>query len=215
MIITLSDIEVRVLAALVEKEITTPEYYPLTLNALVNACNQKSNREPVVTYDAQTVNEAIGSLKEKALVSVVMGGDSRVPKYRNYFAEALELTPQEVAILDVLMLRGPQTVGELRGRTERLYPFAETGDVDVVLEGLMERKDGPLVMKLPRQPGRKEHRYAHLLSGEPVLIEDTTTAVETHTKSERLQQLEDEVAQLRQDMDDLRAEFAEFHRQFE
>lgn len=214
--IELNDVEVRVLGVLVEKEITTPEYYPLTMNALINACNQKSNREPVVNYDAATVNDALNSLKEKYLVSIVMGGDSRVPKYRNYFAETFELTPQEVAVMDVLMLRGPQTLGELRTRTERLYKFDSTDDIEVVLQGLEERTAGQFVIKLPRQPGHKESRYAHLLSGEPVITvsDEESGSAESLTKSERIQRLEDEVALLRQQFDDLMKEFHEFRDEF-
>lgn len=212
----LNEVEIRVLASLVEKSFTTPEYYPLTLNALINACNQKSNREPVVSYDGRTVGEALDSLKQKALVSTQMGGDSRVPKYRHYFEEAYELTPQEVAVLDVLMLRGPQTPGELRTRTERLYAFTDTGDIEIVLEGLMNHPGGPLVVKLPRQPGHKESRYAHLLAGEPqIAVATEESHAETHTKSERLQLLEDTVAQLRQELDELRQEFNTFRSQLE
>jgi uncharacterized protein YceH (UPF0502 family) len=216
MFVELNEIEVRVLGALVEKALTTPEYYPLTLNALVNACNQKSNREPVVNYDARAVNDTLESLKSKGLARTIMGGDSRVPKYRHYFDEAFALVPAEVAVLDVLMLRGPQTVGELRGRTERMHPFTELSDVEIVLEGLMERKDGPLVAKLPRLAGRKDSRYAHLLCGEPVLMEEVEfVPSETPPRTDRVLLLEEEVARLREEMVALRAEFAEFKQQFE
>ena len=210
--ITLTDTETRVLGALVEKAITTPEYYPLTLNALVNACNQKSNREPIVEYDGRTVGEAIEGLKAKSLVSIVMGGESRVPKYRQYFGEAYELSPPEVAIINVLMLRGPQTVAELRTRAERLYPFASGDDVQVVLESLIARSE-PLVMKLPRQAGQKEARYAHLLAGEPTIPESSAEPVET--RADRLQRLEEEVAALRQELLAFKDEFASFRKQFE
>ena len=212
--IILSDVEARVLGALVEKAMTTPEYYPMTLNALVNACNQKTNRDPVVEYDSIIVNETLGSLKEKGLVRVMMGGESRVPKYRHYFDEMYDLNEAETAVLDVLLLRGPQTLGELRGRTERLFAFTELSDLDVVMEGLMQRSE-PLVVKLPRLPGHKESRYAHLLSGEPVIPDADASAEVVHPRSERLQKLEEEVAQLRQDLADLREEFATFKQQFE
>ncbi|MHB9024590.1 MAG: YceH family protein [Armatimonadota bacterium] len=212
--ILLNEIEVRVLGSLVEKSLTTPEYYPLTLNALVNACNQKNNREPVTTYDSIIVNDALVSLKDKGLVRIMMGGDSRVPKYRQYFEEAYGLDPREAAVLNVLMLRGPQTVGELRGRTERMYAFAETGEVEAVLDALAQRPE-PLVVKLPRLPGQKDPRYAHLLSGEPVIPEVDAATEPARPRGERLQLLEEEVAQLRQELADLRAELAEFRRQFE
>ncbi len=212
--VILNEIEIRVLGSLVEKAITTPEYYPMRLNALVNACNQKNNREPVVSYDSIIVNDAIVSLKEKALVRVMMGGESRVPKYRHYFEEAYGLSPEEVAVLDVLMLRGPQTLGELRGRTERMHAFADTGEVEAVLDGLAQREE-PLATQLPRLPGQKDARYVHLLSGEPVIPEFNASMETTRPRGDRLQQLEDDVLQLRQELADLRAEFAEFKRQFE
>ena len=210
----LDEYEVRVLAVLVEKAVTTPEYYPLTLNALVNACNQKSNRDPVVDYTAAQVNEALLSLKEKGLIRVMMGLDSRVPKYRHYFSEAYELTPQEEAVLAVLMLRGAQTLGELRTRSERLYAFHDVADVEIVLEGLMTRSAGALVMRLPRQSGQKDSRYVHLLSGEPIISEESSPPASLSTR-DRLQQLEEEMAMLREEMATLREEFNAFRAQFE
>jgi uncharacterized protein YceH (UPF0502 family) len=205
MLIELTDVEVRVLGSLVEKAITTPESYPLSLNALIAACNQKSNREPVVTYTGQTVNGALHGLQDKGLAKTVMGGDSRVPKYRQEFASVYHLSPQEEAVLDVLMLRGPQTVGELRGRSERLYPFRELSDVDAVLEGLATREH-PLVVRLPRLPGQKDNRYAHLLSGMPEITDEPVpTSLST---AERVARLEDEVAALREIVESLRAEVA-------
>ncbi|MHB9133581.1 MAG: YceH family protein [Armatimonadota bacterium] len=217
---TLTAPAVRVLGALIEKEFTTPEYYPLTLNALINACNQKSNRDPVVAYDGRTVAEALEELKVPGLVHIVMGGDSRVPKYRQYFGEAYDLTPSEVAILCELMLRGPQTVAELRGRTERMGNRQEQDQVEATLEGLANREE-PLVVKLPRQPGRKEHRYAHLLAGEPIIEDVEITprlgpaATAARAESERITRLEEEVQSLRQTVEELQQQFAEFKQQFE
>ncbi|MGB8508559.1 MAG: YceH family protein, partial [Pyrinomonadaceae bacterium] len=162
----LNETEVRVVGALVEKQVTTPEYYPLTLNALVHACNQTSNRDPVVSFDEKTVAHALETLREKNLVYIFYGSDSRVPKYKHILTEIYRLTAQELAAMCVLMLRGPQTVGEVRGRTNRLYNFEGLADVEATLEALANREDGPLVARLPRQPGRKEARYAHLLAGE-------------------------------------------------
>ena len=203
----LSEPEIRVLGSLVEKEITTPEYYPLTLNALVNACNQKTNREPVVAYDDDEVREALFSLRDKGLVIVCEG--TRVFKYDNYLADKLELSPAEVAVMCMLLLRGPQTPGELRARTERMHAFEELSDVEATLDGLAAREESPLVVRLPRQPGRKENRYAHLLAGE-VTADSTEEQSEAPGESlrERVERLEAEFA-------DLRREFAEFKKQFE
>src|ERR1041385_7698082 len=163
--INLSDTEVRVLGSLVEKQLTTPEYYPLTLNALVAACNQKSNRDPVVSFGEGTVTGALESLRDKNLVYVFYGSNSRVVKYKHMFPNVFELDPQETAVMDVLMLRGPQTVGEIRGRTDRLFDFSGLGEVQETLDKLAHR-DEPLIVKLERQTGQKDARYAHLLSGE-------------------------------------------------
>src|SRR5215207_2091657 len=167
----LNEREVRVVGSLIEKQVTTPDYYPLTLNALVHACNQISNRDPVVQYDERTVAEAVDSLRPKNLVYIFYGAESRVPKYKHMMREVLGLSPPELAALCVLMLRGPQTVGEVRGRAGRMYEFADLREAEATLEGLAQR-DEPLVTKLPRQLGRKEARYAHLLSGQPVVEEE-------------------------------------------
>ncbi|MCE5198479.1 MAG: YceH family protein [Armatimonadota bacterium] len=215
--IVLNDVEMRVLGSLVEKEITTPEYYPLTLNSLTTACNQKSNRDPVVSYDETRVAEAVDSLREKNLVITVRGRDSRVPKYDNYFAEKLDLKPVEVAVMCELMLRGPQTVGELRTRGERLYQFSGLDEVDETLNGLMNRDEEPLVVKLPRQPGQKECRYAHLLAGEQGVesaINASAEAVDCET-SARIDLLEQEIQSLRAELTELKAGFLEFRKQFE
>ncbi|HZM86803.1 MAG TPA: YceH family protein [Blastocatellia bacterium] len=215
----LTSVEVRVLGSLIEKEITTPEYYPLTLNALVNACNQISNRDPVVSFDEMTVARALESLREKKLAWMVTGV-GRVPKYEHRFTEALQLAAQEVAVLCVLMLRGPQTVGEIRGRTTRLYEFKELEEVELTLQALLSAQP-PLALKLPRQPGTKESRYAHLLAG-AVQIEEREVAprlepatVAIRQENERLAALEDETAQLRSDLQELKQQFLDFKKQFE
>src|SRR5437867_2420912 len=154
----LSEAEVRVLGSLVEKQLTTPEYYPLTLNSLIAACNQKSNRDPVVSYDEKSVSDAVESLREKNLVYVFYGSGSRVVKYKHMLPNVFELEPAEVAVTAVLMLRGPQTLGELRERTGRMHEFSGLGDVQEVLDKLA-RRDEPLVAKLERQPGQKDARY--------------------------------------------------------
>jgi len=215
----LTAVEVRVLGSLIEKEITTPEYYPLTLNALVNACNQISNRDPVVSFDDKTVARALEDLREKKLVWMVTGA-GRVPKYEHRFAEALKLAEQELAVLCVLMLRGPQTVGEIRGRTGRLYEFKELEEVELTLQALMSA-ELPLVVKLPRQPGTKESRYAHLLSGE-VQIEEREVApriepavIEVRQENEKIAKLEEELAQVQIDLSELKQQFVDFKKQFE
>jgi uncharacterized protein YceH (UPF0502 family) len=219
----LSAEEVRVVGALVEKQVTTPEYYPLTLNALVNACNQISNRDPVVAYDEQAVLRAIESLRAKGLAREVRTADGRVPKYRHVLDEALSLSKAELAVMCVLMLRGAQTVGELRGRTERLYSFSGLQFVEATLEGLMNRSDGraSLVVKLPRGAGQKESRYAHLLAGEVKIDEseieraNEATPRSSRVDGERVARLEDEVSALRGELAELREQFADFKKQFE
>jgi uncharacterized protein len=215
----LTAFEVRVLGSLIEKEITTPEYYPLTLNALLNACNQISNRDPVVSFDDKTVARSLEDLREKKLVWMVTGV-GRVPKYEHRFAEVLKLAEQELAVLCVLMLRGPQTVGEIRGRTGRLYEFKELEEVELTLQALITA-ELPLVAKLPRQPGTKESRYAHLLSGE-VQIEEREVApriepavIEVRQENEKIAKLEEELAQVRMDLSELKQQFVDFKKQFE
>ena len=215
----LNQVEVRVLGSLIEKEITTPEYYPLTLNALINACNQLSNREPVVSFDEKTVARALESLREKKLAWMVTGV-GRVPKYEHRFAEALQLAEQEAAVLCVLMLRGPQTVGEIRGRTGRLYEFKELEEVELTLQALMAAQ-APLVTRLPRQPGTKESRYAHLLSGEVQVEEREVTprleqaTIEVRQENGRLARLESELADVKLELDQLKQQFLDFKKQFE
>jgi len=219
----LNDVEVRVVGSLAEKQVTTPDYYPLTLNALAHACNQISNREPVVNYDERTVADAVESLRAKNLVYIFYGAESRVPKYKHMMREVFALSPQELAAMCVLMLRGPQTVGEIRGRTGRLYEFADLPEVEATLEGLA-RRDEPLVAKLPRQAGRKEARYAQLLSGRPEVEEAgdeqaapavARAATPRADGGERVARLEAEVEGLRGELAELRRQFDEFRRQFE
>jgi len=203
--------EVRVLGSLLEKEITTPEYYPLSLNALLNACNQKSNRDPVVHFDEQTVESILYTLRDKGLLLNITGAGSRVPKYGHRLSEKLNLGRRELALLCELMLRGPQTLGELRTRAERMHRFDDTAEVESVLDRLPE-----LVTRLPRRPGEKEARYAHLLSGPPEAAASAPepTAV-VPARPDRLGELEAEVAQLRSEVEDLKQQFAGFQKQFE
>ncbi len=206
----LTETEARVVGALIEKQLTTPEYYPLTLNALVAACNQKTNREPVVSYAEQTVQKSLDDLREKNIVYVFYGSTSRVPKYKHILDKVCELEPPETAVVCVLLLRGAQTLGELRERTGRLYEFSGLGEVSETLDGLA-RRDEPLVVKLERQPGQKEVRYAHLLSGEV-----SVTASQTPEKSFSSHQTENErVAKLEEDLENLRSEFNSFRQSFE
>ena len=220
--IVLNAAEVRVLGALVEKAVTTPDYYPLTLNALTNACNQTSNRDPVVAFDEITVVRALESLRERRLAFMFDGALSRVPKYAHKLDERLELTPPEVAVLCVLLLRGPQTPGEIRGRTGRLHEFATIEETEAVLQGLAAKLPQPLVAKLPRQTGFKESRYAHLLAGEvatPAAAESAArpepATVLVRLENERLAKLETETADLRREVAELRQQLADFKKLLE
>jgi uncharacterized protein YceH (UPF0502 family) len=221
MALQLSETEVRVLGALVEKETTTPEYYPLSLNALVNACNQKSNRDPVMTLDEDTVRQALRSLTEQALVRSA-GGDSRVAKFEHRLNELYNFHRHEIAVLCVLLLRGPQTPGELRNRTERMYAFEDLEAVHSALHHLM-RREPPLAKILPRQPGTKESRYVHLLSGDAASAEQAQTPhpaemrgpVGNARDGERIAQLESEILELRRELETLRERFAAFQKQFQ
>ncbi|MFO8057910.1 MAG: YceH family protein [bacterium] len=214
----LDEYEVRVLGSLMEKELITPEYYPLTLNALVNACNQKSNREPVVRYDEKTVYQTLDSLREKRLVYQDLSS-GRAPKYGQNLSHLMSIIKKETAVLCVLMLRGPQTAGEIRGRTNRMYDFQGMDELQETIDNLSEMK---LVTKLPRQPGRKEHRYVHLLSGEQEAepaVEQTArpekAALEVEAETRRISELEQEVQKLRTELSELREEFTSFKKQFE
>ena len=216
----LNEYEARVLGALVEKQITTPDYYPLTLNALVNACNQKNNRHPVVSYGEEVVRQALDGLREKKLAYVFHGAESRVAKYGHLFPKSYDLSPPEVAIMCVLLLRGPQTPGELRGRTANMHNFELLAEVETTLDGLTSRSPNPLALKLPRQPGTKESRYAHLLSGEVEIevIEPRTISVSTavgRAEQDRLSRMEEELQALRREVDELKEGFAAFRKQFE
>jgi len=205
--IVLTAAQARVLGALAEKAVTTPEYYPLSLNALINACNQRSNREPVMSLDEDDVRQALHGLENKGLAGRARSADGRVTKYEHWLGEAFNFSRAEEALVCLLLLRGPQTAGELRGRTERMHPFDELSDVVAGLKKLIEREP-PLAAILPRQPGAKESRYAHLLSG-PVesmaLAAAETPAGSNATPSgERITQLEADVAALRQELAELR-----------
>ena len=216
--ILLNEVECRVLGSLVEKEITTPEYYPLSLNALINACNQKSNRDPVMSLDESAVRKALHSLDGESLVRSVSAEDSRVTKYEHRLQEAFNFYRHEIAILSVLLLRGPQTPGELRGRTERLHHFDDLSAVQSSLQHLMKREPA-LVKVLPRQPGTKEARYAHLLAGDVESLEPKpdaeTTATTLSLDGERIARLQEEVAALRKEVTDLKQQFAAFRKQFD
>ena len=212
----LTEVEARVVGALIEKQLTTPEYYPMTLNSLVNACNQKNNREPVVAFDDEIVTKSLENLREKNIVYVFYGSTSRVPKYKHILPDVLELEPSETAVLCVLMLRGAQTLGELRERTHRLYEFSGLGDVQETLDALLRREE-PLIVKLERLPGQKEARFAHLLCGE---IDVSAYAKENavsnkHLDNDRVAKLEQELENLRTEFNLFRESFEEFKKQFE
>lgn len=213
--VTLNDLEMRVLGALVEKDITTPDYYPLSLNALVNACNQKNNRDPVMSLGEDAVRDALSSLQEKRLAGPAGGADSRVTKYEHRLQEVFNFDRREIAVLCVLLLRGPQTPGELRGRTDRMYHFEALDDVQSTLGRLMERHP-PLVAVLPRQPGTKESRYAQLMGGDVAPLEPAPAhAEQSHPSGDRVARLEEEVAHLRSEVAALKEELVAFRKQFQ
>ena len=201
----LSPVAARVLGSLVEKEITTPEYYSLSLNALANACNQKNNREPVMNLDEDQIRQALHQLEDDGLAGPARGTDSRVAKYEHRLQEVFNFTRGEIAVVCVLLLRGPQTPGELRGRGERMHRFEELSDVQSALQRLMQREP-PLVKVLPRQPGTKEARYAHLFSGEPAEGFGTSEVAESSGTGSSLGQMEAEIAALREEVAELRAQ---------
>jgi len=213
----LTDTEVRVLGSLIEKDITTPDYYPLSLNALVNACNQKNNRDPVMSLDEDSVRNALSSLQEKRLAGPAGGADSRVTKYEHRLQEVFNFDRRETAIVCVLLLRGAQTPGELRGRSERMYRFDTLDDVQSTLQKLIDRQ---LVKVLARQPGTKESRYVHLFSGDvpdevaQALPPTRTSASAGNHIDARITALESEVSSLKEQISDLRRELSEFKQQF-
>lgn len=211
----LDAVGVRVLGSLLEKESTTPDNYPLTLNALVAACNQTSNRDPVMALDEATVSASLADLSRRSLAREVHRSDSRAKRYRHLVSETMKLHPAESAVMCVLMLRGAQTAGEIRSRTARLFEFRDLPHVDVTLQALMTLP-APLVAQLPRRPGQKEVRYAHLLSGEPAAeTAEPGPASPDPVRGDRVEALEEEVASLRDEMSELRAQFEEFRRQFQ
>lgn len=219
----LTEIETRVLGALIEKDITTPDYYPLSLNALVNACNQKNNRDPVMTLDENVVRDALSTLQEKRMAGPASGADSRVAKFEHRLQEVFNFDRREIAIVCVLLLRGPQTPGELRGRTDRMYRFDALEDVLSTLDRLSQREP-PLAAVLPRQPGTKESRYRHLFSGEPpeaANVELGRSPASTNAPSggsafaDRIGALEQEVSRLRTELSEIQQQLAAFRQQFE
>ena len=214
----LTENEVRVLGSLIEKDITTPEYYPLSLNALVNACNQKSNRDPVMQLNEDAVRDALEGLQEQRLAGPARGADSRVTKYEQRLQEVFNFTRPEIAVLCVLLLRGPQTPGELRGRSDRMHHFETLEDVQSALQKLMQREPA-LAKVLPRQPGTKESRYAHLLAGDVVEAEAPAqagaAAERNPADAERIARLEEEVADLRREIGELKDQLERFRKQFE
>jgi uncharacterized protein len=217
----LTPIETRVLGSLIEKDITTPDYYPLSLNALVNACNQKNNRDPVMTLDEAAVREALASLQEKRMAGPAGGADSRVTKYEHRLQEVFNFDRREIAIICVLLLRGAQTPGELRGRADRMYHFEALEDVVSTLDRLGQREP-PLVRALARQPGTKEVRYMHLFSGEPPehlmqgnVARAPSFATGDDSNSERIATLEEEVSRLRTELTEVQQQLSAFRKQFE
>ena len=215
---TLTETEVRVLGSLIEKDITTPEYYPLSLNALVNACNQKTNRDPVMQLDEDAVRGALDGLQEQRMAGPARGADSRVTKYEQRLQEVFNFTRPEIAVLCVLLLRGPQTPGELRGRAERMHRFEVLEDVQSALQKLMQREP-PLAKVLPRQPGTKESRYAHLFGGDVVELEKPgqagAAAERNPVDTERVARLEEEMADLRREVAGVKDQLERFRKQFE
>jgi uncharacterized protein YceH (UPF0502 family) len=202
----LSPEEVRVIGALIEKKYTTPDYYPMTLNSLTNACNQKSSRDPVVNYDEFIVEEIIGKLREKGLIKRITGGDHRVTKHAEAFCEFYELSLPQIAVLCLLFLRGPQTVGEIRSRSKRIYAFHDLSETEDTILQLIKYRDNPLILRLPKNLGR-DYRYAHLFSGEPV--------IQILEESKPKLSLEKKIDALEEEIHKLRKEFEQFKKEFE
>ena len=218
MITTINEFEARILGSLVEKQLTTPEYYPLTLNALTAACNQKSNRDPVMSLGEAEIQAAIDRLRDLNLVYLFYGSGSRTVKYKHMLPSVYELDPAGTAIMTVLMLRGPQTIGEIRDRTGRLFDFRDLNEVQAALDELTKR-DEPLILKLERQPGQKEARFAHLLSGEidvsKLPVPSERTGGGASASNERIEKLESEVERLSSELAEFKALFEEFRKQFD
>ena len=216
--IVLNEMEARVLGALLEKEITTPDYYPLSLNSLVNACNQKSNRDPVMNVDEDSVRDALRTLQDNSLARSVSAAESRVTKYEHRLQEAFNFDRREAALFCELLLRGPQTTGELRTRAERMHAFDDLSEAQSALQRLMNR-EAPLVKVLARQPGTKESRYIHLLSGDEKRVSSTdgreVPAALEGEKMDGFSRVSSEMAELRRDVADLKQQFAAFRKQFE
>jgi uncharacterized protein YceH (UPF0502 family) len=207
---TLSSEEVRIIGSLIEKEYCTPEYYPLTINSLTNACNQKSSRNPVVTYTDTVVEDVIQRLRDKSLVTKVTGPDLRVPKYRHIFAQSYNLTRPQIAVMCILFLRGAQTIGEIKSRSYRIYEFKDLAETEGTLEGLMKIEGGPFVIKLPKDSGR-ENRYTHLFCGQPEQQEQ----VKQPGIEERVALLEKEVTDLKEMLNALKDDYGNFRKSFE
>ncbi len=206
--------EVRLIGSLIEKELTTPEYYPLTINSLMNACNQKSNREPVVSFDEKIIEETLEKLRGKGLARRVTGNDIRVAKYRQTFTEALNLSPDETAVICTLLLRGAQTPGEIKSRSGRMFDFESLTQIDEVLQKLI-KKENPMVIKLPRQSGLKESRFTHLFSGPPIIKEtEEAEILDQIGIDSRIEKLEKEVEYLHSELNNLKLEFEKFKDQF-
>jgi uncharacterized protein len=216
--VELDSLEARVIGCLIEKQVTTPDQYPLSLNALVSACNQKSNREPVMSLDERAVQSTLDSLSRKHLLLERSGFGSRVPKYQHLFCNTeygtLKFSAQELAVVCELLLRGPQTPGELRSRASRMAKFGDVSEVEAVLQALQDRESGPLVARLPREPGRRESRYMHLFSGEPApeapaeeerMAPNESPTPQGETLQNRVARLEAEVAALRAELEALKS----------
>jgi len=218
--VQLNPIEERILGCLIEKEMATPEYYPLTLNALVNACNQKNNRHPVMELDTETVEKTLVELRvEHKLAVEVSASGSRTMKYRHCFADHWNFSPAKMAIICELLVRGPQTPGDLRAHASRLHPLADAAEVEEILEGLETYEGGPFVVHLEREPGKRERRWAQLFGGAPQLdVEQPDLPLEVQTgptREDRIQSLENEIAELRKELDDLKTQLATFKEAFE
>jgi uncharacterized protein YceH (UPF0502 family) len=217
---SLNTIEIRVLGSLIEKEITTPHYYPLTLNALTNACNQKNNRDPIVEFDETTIMRALESLRSRTLVSTITGAGYRVQKFKHNFTTFYHVSHQEIVVMCLLMLRGPQTSGEIRNRCGSMHNFTAIEEIDEVMNGLSTHVPA-MVTKLPRGAGQKEARYAHLLAGVPSPAEiaqnlrPEKAVIQIQTENERISRLEQQVKSLLEENEQLKEQFARFKKQFE